>query len=367
MADLCFIRNESLSQGDLVKNRKLCEYDLIASKAKYHYNANFLNRLSSTEKKPRQVNQVSEAMAEIFNYIENHNDSQFTLKELRDVLTGYIPNDKTIITRLQQKYLTDIIITTKVKSFTIILFRDTQANILSKAWYDNKKRDPEEERLRIVEAAAAIIREDIRSFVVETKSYHPPSKMLIKENQEIPKSLLHFLQEVIMKNRKIKIAKSNTKCTSIHYAIMAALRERSFSSQKLLSLSVFLHRRYGSERLIDVLHDLQLHMARDDAVVLIVETAMEESEHLKTAVILGEDIDMLVILIEHIQSHQEEVFYKKVFARGILKLKYTSTLSKTCFNASRYERYLEEDCTFDPEILQNLETDILDDENKGNE
>ncbi|GFT27596.1 hypothetical protein TNCV_3569791 [Trichonephila clavipes] len=47
-----------------------------------------------------------------------------------------------------------------------------------------QKNDPEEERLRIVEAAAAIIREDIRPSVVETKSYPPPSKMLIKENQE---------------------------------------------------------------------------------------------------------------------------------------------------------------------------------------
>ncbi|GFY56625.1 SWIM-type domain-containing protein [Trichonephila inaurata madagascariensis] len=126
-------------------------------------------------------------MAKCFNYIENHDDSQFTLKELRDVRTGYVPDNKTIITRLHQKYLTDVIITTKVKSFTIIFFQDAQANILSKAWYDNKK-DPEEELLRIVEAAAAIIREDIRSSVVETKSYPPPSKMLIKENQEIPKN-----------------------------------------------------------------------------------------------------------------------------------------------------------------------------------
>ncbi|GFY37373.1 uncharacterized protein TNIN_401781 [Trichonephila inaurata madagascariensis] len=139
---------------------------------------NFLNRLQSTKKESRQDNQVSEAMAEIFNYIENHDDSQFTLKELVNVLTGYIPEDKTIITRLQQKYLTDIIITTKAKSFTIISFRDTQANVLSKAWYDSKKRDPEEERLRIVEAAAAIIREDVLSSVVETKFYPLPSKML---------------------------------------------------------------------------------------------------------------------------------------------------------------------------------------------
>ncbi|GFY39353.1 SWIM-type domain-containing protein [Trichonephila inaurata madagascariensis] len=180
-------------------------------------------------------------MAEIFNYIENHDDSQFTLKELRNVLTGYVSDDKTIITRLQQKYLTDVIITTKVKDLTIIFFRDTQVNILSKDWYDNKKGDSEKERLRIVEAAAAIIREDIRSSVVETQSYSPPSKMLIKKNQEIAKSLLHFLQKIIMKNRKGKIANSKPKCTSISLAIMAALRERSFSSQLLLSLSVFLY------------------------------------------------------------------------------------------------------------------------------
>ncbi|GFY59284.1 uncharacterized protein TNIN_392311 [Trichonephila inaurata madagascariensis] len=37
---------------------------------------------------------------------------------------------------------------------------------------------------------------------------------------------------------------------------MAALQQRSFSSQLLLSLSVFLHRRYRSERLIDVLYSL---------------------------------------------------------------------------------------------------------------
>ncbi|GFY67108.1 SWIM-type domain-containing protein [Trichonephila inaurata madagascariensis] len=197
-------RSDSI--GELVKDRILCEYDLIASEAKCHtlYYSNFLNQLPSTEKKPRQDHQVSEAMAEIFNYIENHDDSQFTLKELRDVLTG----------------------------------------------------DLEEERLRIVEAAAAIIRENIQSPIVETKSYPPPSKMLIKENQEIPKGLLHFLQEVIIKNRKGKIANSKSKLTSISHTIMAALRERSFSSQLLLSLSVFLHRRYRSERLIDVLNSL---------------------------------------------------------------------------------------------------------------
>lgn len=124
--------------GELVKSRISLQFDLIAAEAKYHAACftKFSNKSSSSSplEKPRQDNQVTEAMLEIFNYIENNNDSQFTLKELKDVLTGYVPDDKTIITRLQQNYLTDIVITKKVGAFNIISFRDAQANILSKAW-----------------------------------------------------------------------------------------------------------------------------------------------------------------------------------------------------------------------------------------
>ncbi|GFY54629.1 uncharacterized protein TNIN_52571 [Trichonephila inaurata madagascariensis] len=86
----CETEKRGDSIGLLVKDRILCEYDLIASEA------NFLNRISSTEKKSRQGNQASEAMAEIFNYIENHDDSQFTLKELRDVLTKRYRSERLI-------------------------------------------------------------------------------------------------------------------------------------------------------------------------------------------------------------------------------------------------------------------------------
>ncbi|GFX13465.1 hypothetical protein TNCV_2192191 [Trichonephila clavipes] len=57
-------RSDSI--GELVKDHIICEYDLIASEAKYLtlYYTNFLNRRPSTEKKPRKDNQVSETMAE---------------------------------------------------------------------------------------------------------------------------------------------------------------------------------------------------------------------------------------------------------------------------------------------------------------
>ncbi|GFX65889.1 uncharacterized protein TNCV_13101 [Trichonephila clavipes] len=173
-----------------------------------------------------------------------------------------------------------------------------------------------------------------------------------------------------------------------------------------------------------------LDVARDDVDVLIVETAIEESEHHTTDVIVGEDIDLLVILIEH-TNHIKKCSLKKL-EKGMLKLKYT--LPKVLINirilnkpvqlsnipptrAAAHQRIsrvfyqvqtwlgnplkpqeggcilrneflkpimtilppapdellktlwidLDEDCTFDPEILQDLETNILDDENNENE
>ncbi|KAK9872193.1 hypothetical protein WA026_016247 [Henosepilachna vigintioctopunctata] len=59
--------------------------------------------------------------------------------------------------------------------------------------------------------------------------------------------------------------------------------------------------------------DITTKQARDDADVLIIETAIALSEHQKTAVIIGEDIDLLVILIGRTQSHQQEIFSSKSF------------------------------------------------------
>lgn len=60
--------------------------------------------------------------------------------------------------------------------------------------------------------------------------------------------------------------------------------------------------------------------ARYDADVLITETAIKESKHKRTTIIIG-DIDLLVILIGRSQLHQEDIFLKK-FAKAISKHKY---------------------------------------------
>jgi len=84
-------------------------------------------------------------MEKIFYYIKNHDDCQFTLAELRDLLGEDAPAD-TIQTKLIEKYGKNIIITVKPNKMTIICFRDTQTAILTNVWYENKKLKPAEER-----------------------------------------------------------------------------------------------------------------------------------------------------------------------------------------------------------------------------
>lgn len=65
-----------------------------------------------------------------------------------------------------------------------------------------KKTDKQEERLRVVRAAAAIILEDIRSQVYETEKYPPSDEFLKDVDSIIPESLQTLFSGVILKNKR---------------------------------------------------------------------------------------------------------------------------------------------------------------------
>lgn len=83
-------------------------------------------------------------MEEIFQYIENNDDCQFSLQELKDIGKNPTIDNKTIKRILKLKYGDKIIITEKKGSLTIICFIDNQYDILNKAWYENKKQNTNE-------------------------------------------------------------------------------------------------------------------------------------------------------------------------------------------------------------------------------
>ena len=63
---------------------------------------------------------VDAAMEQIYKYIEENDDCQFTMQELKNVITTeHIPDEKTIKKRLIERFHDDIIISTKFGSNTI--------------------------------------------------------------------------------------------------------------------------------------------------------------------------------------------------------------------------------------------------------
>lgn len=118
------------------------EYDLVAAGAKYHNDCyNSFLKPTTGGKNGRPHDEVTkDAMEEIFTYIENSDDCQFTLDELKNICKNAVLDNRTIKIRLKMKYGEKIIITEKSGTSTFICFLDNHHNILNKAWYEKKKQ-----------------------------------------------------------------------------------------------------------------------------------------------------------------------------------------------------------------------------------
>ncbi|KAJ8870732.1 hypothetical protein PR048_027031 [Dryococelus australis] len=110
-------------------------------------------------------------------------------------------------------------------------------------WYLDKKSTEEEENMHIVEAAADIIRRDIRSLVFDIKIY-PAMESL--DSGQLPETLKTFL------NRVIQGEVVERKNTAIREAIMSACHPHSYISPTLLGIGVHIHRHHASRQLVDI-------------------------------------------------------------------------------------------------------------------
>lgn len=181
---LTAIRNCNNEWGRTILQRIEYIPDLVAVNAKYHNGC--MKQLYSSQvaqKRPRgqRAVNIEEAMELIYSYLnENSHECQFSLNELlNQIQTDCRPDFRTVKLHLSQKYGEDILFVDAIGQPTVVCFRNTGYKILTNTWYEEKKANKDEERLRVVRAAAAIILEDIRSQVYNTAEY-PPSDDFMK-------------------------------------------------------------------------------------------------------------------------------------------------------------------------------------------
>lgn len=202
---------------------------------------------------------VNDAMDQIIDYIENNRDCQFSLSELINVVPDNPPTPKTIRRRLEEYYAEDLVVSNYQGLSTLFCFKKKHHDILNKSFVESNL-EAEDENSRKIKEVADIIRTEICKTIYINDNY-PASDEMFSQKQLIdvvPPSLQLLLNEIIAKNKRGKNNDNvlDKKTTSIAHAIMSAVRPRSFLSPLQVGLSVTLHKKFGSRKVIDLCHAL---------------------------------------------------------------------------------------------------------------
>ena len=256
--------------ANAVQARVLQVHDLHAADAVYHRvcSVNFCTMKNiplahgsegNTSKKVKlgrpQEKQQSDAFLETTKFLEENYDEQITIYDLIQHMEECMVDSELgaySYQCMQQKlkeHFGDRIIETEINGKpNVVTFRNKAKTILHE-FYCHRDTDSEKEKMRIIETAAKLIREDIKA-VKTSNSVYPGFENLGSDVciNFLPESLRLFLTGLIIrKENQMKIA-------SIGQAIMQAARPRVLLVPLQVGLGVQLHHQYASRFLIDTLH-----------------------------------------------------------------------------------------------------------------
>lgn len=91
-------------------------------------------------------------MDDIYAFIDNSRDCQFSQTEILDAITGEKPVWETINAKLEAKYGSRLIVSEGCNrcDVPVLCYMDTGKQILHDTWYEEKKIKESDEKLRIV-------------------------------------------------------------------------------------------------------------------------------------------------------------------------------------------------------------------------
>lgn len=272
----CDKRNDKW--GEEVKQRVIATTDLIAAEAVYHHccATNFRNLKPIPQRHQEQPQKRiklvtgrpvddarNESFARVLEYFHESDDEQISISDLVKKMAEYLKEldpaaepycNKWMRDKLLKHFGNRILICTVNGKPDVVTFSAKAQTILHDFYEDKKKDDPEAEKIRIIEAAAKMIKSDIKQGEPDQSCY-PLAEDLSNIDDAVsvlPESLRIFLRTVMSgQNKELKMA-------SIGQALMQAARPRLQVSPLQFGTGVLLHHHFGSRFLIDFLHRLGL-------------------------------------------------------------------------------------------------------------
>ncbi|ELU12775.1 hypothetical protein CAPTEDRAFT_192603 [Capitella teleta] len=257
------------SWGNEVLLRIQTEQDLVSTEAKYHtecylqFQKGAQERSTRSKGRPREARK-EEAFDRLCRFLKENDECQFSLGDLKNQVNASLNrNDesftsRTLKDRLQTQFGDNLIVTTlRGRMENIVTMKDKSHRVLKDTWDRDNRTDSEGEKDKIVEMAAAIMRDDIQAMIYDCSEYPTLEDANFMESL-VPPRLQKFMHGVI-KTKSADASCVERRCASIAHSIISACRPRSFISPILtilMSIAVYLYHRFSSKELICLLNSL---------------------------------------------------------------------------------------------------------------
>ena len=260
LTSICKQRNDEWSQTVFGRIQYL--QDLHAADVVYHQScsSNFRTTKSipkqySTdyhknepkEKKQRggrPVNTIKEeAFAKVVNYLVENEDEQLTISDLSNKMAEFLERPEEAYSQIyMKKKLEDhfgqrIVISSSKQMPNVVTFHNTVKSIIQEFYDQPKDADDEQEKERIIKAAAKLIKTEIKNMDVPNNHYPTTDQFSSVQAAVsfVPELLQTFLKDLITaKDIQLKLA-------SLGQALIQAARPRSILAPLQLGLAVQLH------------------------------------------------------------------------------------------------------------------------------
>ena len=213
----------------------------------------------STQSKPKSKRgrppDVSRESASLFvaNYLKENDDEQTAVNDLLSITQERLKDSssdaftsKWLKNRLMEYFKDDIAFTEINGKHNDVTFKTKAKNILHGFYKSRKSDDAEEEKTRIIETAANLLRNEIKECNSSSASY--PTTIDIESRNRYKDFLPNSLRLLL---EKMFLAKSSNMRT---VSIMQEVRPKAIIALLQIRLGVEMHRQLGSRFLIDSLY-----------------------------------------------------------------------------------------------------------------
>ena len=154
--------------------------------------------------------------------------------------------------------------------------------------------DTEEEKNIIIDMAAAIIRDSIRSKTYDMDQY--PDMRCLDIQGDVPCEVDRFMKGVIKTKSKATDNVMHRRIIAISHSMIYACRPRSYISRVMLTLSIYVYKKYETRNLVDILCNLG-YGASYDEVGLFLDNARDTLSHVEQISNLGEEASVHAICV----------------------------------------------------------------------